>query len=255
MYGLGTVPEDGRQVIPDPGISIHEFTRAMVAGTGLAPASRPKPPCDDPQCKPGDPVDATTGLFVLNKTDLYIPDGIAPIEFKRTYRPGDTFSRAFGRRASHSYDLFLVGDTHPSTFIDLILPDGGRVHYDRISPGTGFADAVYEHVSTPTRYYKSKIAWNGTGWSLTLKDGTFLRFDEGAGATRPGQGGVLSIVDRNGNQTTIVRDSAGNAMKITSPGGRWIEFTYDASNRITQAKDTIGRVVTYEYDATGGSSR
>ncbi|OFW24626.1 MAG: hypothetical protein A3H27_03670 [Acidobacteria bacterium RIFCSPLOWO2_02_FULL_59_13] len=251
VYGLGTVPEDGRQVIPDPGISIHEFTGAMVAGTGLAPASGPKPPCDDPQCKPGDPVDATTGLFVLNKTDLYIPDGTAPIEFKRTYRPGDTFSRAFGLGASHSYDLFLVGDTHPYTFIDLILPDGGRIHYDRISPGTGFADAVYEHVSTPTRYYKSKIAWNGTGWSLTLKDGTLFRFDEGDGATRPGQGGVLSIVDRNGNQTTIARDSAGNTTKITSPGGRWVEFTYDASNRITQAKDTIGRVVTYEYDATG----
>jgi hypothetical protein len=73
VYGLGTVPEDGRQVIPDPGISIHEFTGAMVAGTGLAPASGPKPPCDDPQCKPGGPVDATTGLFVLNKTDLYGP--------------------------------------------------------------------------------------------------------------------------------------------------------------------------------------
>jgi len=251
VYGLGTVMENGKEIIPDPGVSVYDFNAPMVANTGLAPANGPKPPCDDPQCDPGDPVDATTGLFVLNKTDLFIPDSVTPIEFKRTYRPGDTFSRAFGLGASHSYDLFLVGDTHPYTFIDLILPDGGRIHYDRISPGTGFADAVYEHVSTPTRYYKSKIAWNGTGWSLTLKDGTLFRFDEGAGASRPGQGGVLSIVDRNGNQTTIARDSAGNATKITSPGGRWVEFTYDASNRITQAKDTIGRIVTYEYDATG----
>jgi hypothetical protein len=116
VYGLGTVPEDGRQVIPDPGISIHEFTGAMVAGTGLAPASGPKPPCNDPdpkKCKPGDPVDATTGLFVLNKTDLYLPDGVMPIQLTRTYRPGDTFSRAFGVGASHNYDLFFVGDTTP----------------------------------------------------------------------------------------------------------------------------------------------
>src|SRR5207248_3329502 len=33
--------------------------------------------------------------------------------------------------------------------------------------------------------------------------------------------------------------------------GRWIAFTYDASNRITQAADNIGRTVTYVYDGSG----
>jgi RHS repeat-associated protein len=173
-----------------------------------------------------------------------------PIEFMRTYRPGDTASRAFGIGASHSYDLFLVGDVSPYTYIELILPDGGRIHYDRISTGTSYTDAVYEHTATPTRYYKSKISWNGVGWDLKLKDGTLLKFDDGFLATRPGQGGVLSITTRNGAQTTVNRDSNGNVTNIISPTGRWINFT-NVSNRITQATDNLGRTVGYEYDVTG----
>ncbi len=53
------------------------------------------------------------------------------------------------------------------------------------------------------------------------------------------------------NVTTIDRDSLGNAVRITSPSSRWIEFTYDGGNRVTQAKDNAGRTVTYEYDTSG----
>ncbi len=255
VYGLGTVMENGKEIIPDPGVSVYDFNAPMVASPAFAPPSGPKPPCNDPdpkKCKPGDPVDATTGLFVLNKTDLYLPDGAMPIQFTRTYRPGDTYSRAFGIGASHSYDLFFVGDTAPWTYIDLVLPDGGKIHYDRISPGTSYSDAVYEHVSTHSKYYKSQISWVSGVWHLKLKDGSVLEFrDVGFSASRPGDAGLLSITDRNGNQTVVTRDSVRNVSRITSPGGRWIEFTYDTSNRITQAKDNTGRVVGYEYDATG----
>src|SRR5262249_15960136 len=39
--------------------------------------------------------------------------------------------------------------------------------------------------------------------------------------------------------------------QITSPNGRWIQFTYDGNNRVIQAKDNIGRVVNYSYDSGG----
>jgi RHS repeat-associated protein len=251
-YGLGTVPPDGKQVIPDPGISVHEFTGAMVGGPGLAAAIGTAICSVVPfLCSGGDPVNLATGLFVLNKTDLYLPDGVMPLSLTRTYRQSDTYSRAFGIGASQSYDLFLVGDISPYTYQELILPDGGRLRYNRTSAGTNWADAVYEHVSTQTRFYKSVISWNGNGWDLKLRDGTVYVFDEGFGASRPGQTGLLSIRDRNGNTTTITRDSAGNATQITAPGGRWIALTYDSSNRVTQAQDTIGRIVTYQYDTTG----
>ena len=39
--------------------------------------------------------------------------------------------------------------------------------------------------------------------------------------------------------------------QITTPNGRWIQFTYDSSKRITQAQDNIGRTVSYSYDSSG----
>jgi YD repeat-containing protein len=135
------------------------------------------------------------------------------------------------------------------TEADLILPDGARVHYERISSGTGFTDAVFEHTASPTRFYKSRMVWNGTGWDLTLKDGTLYVFGDG----RP----LQWMRDRHGNtihftwSTISFGQGTGNLLKLTSTNGRYIEFTYDTSNRITQATDHIGRTVGYTYDGSG----
>jgi YD repeat-containing protein len=132
----------------------------------------------------------------------------------------------------------------------LIMPDGGRFRYDRISPGTGWTDAVLEHVGSPTPFYKSRIVWNGSGWDVKLKDGTVFVF----GDVAP----LQSIRDRFGNEIRISRASVnqlgsptGNMTRIVSQNGRWLEFTYDASNRITQARDNFGRTVNYLYDSQG----
>ena len=134
----------------------------------------------------GDPVDLGIGLFILTNTDLQLPD-VLPISLQRTYRPNDTVSRSFGIGASHVFDLFLVGTTFPYTYQELILPDGARVHYDRISTGTSYSDAVYEHTASGTAYYKSRISWNGNGWNLDLKDGSRMTFPESFAVSRPQQ--------------------------------------------------------------------
>ncbi len=261
IYGKGTVQSNGKQVVPDPDVVIYEFTGAMVAPPGLAPNQGPAPGNAD--SNDGDPIDLGTGLFVLNKTDLFLPD-VIPINLTRTYRPDDSVSRAFGIGMTHPYDIFLIGDTLPWTFTDLVLPDGGRIHYQRISPGTGFTDAVYQDTSSPTIFYGSTISWNPNllpsfafvgGWELKLKNGTVLAFPDSEFATVPEQAGLAFIRDRYGNVLELTRDdnvtARGTLRQITSPNGRWIHLTYDASNRITQAKDNTGRVVLYTYDNQG----
>jgi RHS repeat-associated protein len=242
IYGQGTVSANGKQIIPDPGVVIYEFTGIMIGQGGDPPSNGPIPG-NGPGGEDGDPVDLGTGLFVQKKTDLTVAD-ILPITLRRTYRPGDNASRAFGIGATHPYDMFLWSVNNYQE-ADLILPDGERIHYTRISPGTGWTDAVYEHTATPSVFYKSRISWNGSGWDLRLKDGTVYVFPEFAP--------LQSIRDRYGNQITITRSggSSGNITQITSPNGRWIQFTYDSSNRITQAKDNAGRTVNYTYDAGG----
>lgn len=64
VYGLGTVMPGSNQVIPDTGISIHEFTGAMVAPPSLKPAEG-KACRDSASCSKGDPVDLQTGIFQM----------------------------------------------------------------------------------------------------------------------------------------------------------------------------------------------
>src|SRR5207237_1293834 len=161
----GSVSANGTSVVPDPGVLIYEFTGAMVAVPSIAPGTGP---AAGNNAAGGDPVDLGTGLFVLNKTDLALSD-VIPISLNRTYRPNDSRSRPFGIGATHNYEIFLIGDSTSYTYADLILPDGGRIHYPRISSGTQWFDAVFKHTATPTAFYNSTIVWNGNGWTLTLK--------------------------------------------------------------------------------------
>ena len=253
IYGHGTVTPNGKQIAPDPGVLIYELTGAMVASPSLAPATGPAPgSCGGTD---GDPVDCGTGLFVWQKTDLFLPD-VIPITLTRTYRPNDSMSRAFGIGTTQFYDMFLVGDTSPFTFADLILPDGGKVHYKRISSGTGFIDAVYEHTSTPTIFYGSTITFGGEEiagrltWDLRLRNGTVLVFGAAAFSV-PGEVALLEVRDRHGNVLQLARDSSFNLTRVTCPNGRWVQLTYDTLNRVTQAVDNAGRAVSYTYDSAG----
>ncbi|TPW11397.1 MAG: Teneurin-3, partial [Halothiobacillaceae bacterium] len=186
-------------------------------------------------------------------TDFYLPD-VIPIELTRNYRSNDTNSYAFG--IGTKFDQFGMYLWSAAQFqeVDLVLPDGAKIHYIRTSPGTGFSDAIFEHKVTstssvtPTIYNGSKITWLSPGWVLKLRDGTTYRFGENAP--------LQWIEDRYGNRLTIQRavtnsygNGVGNITGVTSPNGRSINFTYDASNRVISAQDNLGRTVTYAYTA------
>jgi RHS repeat-associated protein len=243
IYGRGTVTPDGRQVVPDEGVVIYRFAGASFKpfGTGPCPAD-----CDED----GDPVDLGTGLFVLRKTDLLLPD-VIPIGVTRTHRQGFAQQgiRPFGIGSAHSYELFLFRDVQLQE-IDLILPDGARVHYPRISPGTGEANAVFEHATTPSLFFKSRIRRANNRWELTLRNGTTYTFADAVVPT------LQFIEDRYGNSISIARGVAahGKVTRVISPHGRWLEFTLDIDDilgNVTQVKDNTGRVVSYGYDESG----
>jgi RHS repeat-associated protein len=245
VYGQGTVTPNGRQIVPDPGVVLYEFSGAMVGSPSLAALLGPLERLLD-----GDPVDLGTGLLVVEKTDLTLPDTI-PINLTRTYRQNDTRSRAFGIGAMHPYDIFLVGTSFPYTYQEVILPDGGRIHFDRISPGTDFDGAVYENSTVPGPFYKARIQFIGNSWRVFLKNGTILFFPDSFGASHSRQAALVHLQDRYGNVIVFNRDGNKNLTKITSTNNRWIQFTYDDQNRVTTATDSIGRTVLYTYDASG----
>ena len=241
-YGHGTVSADAQQIVPDPGVDLKRVTCYFYLGL---PATFGGP-------IPGgvsdaDPVDLATGFFTHEKTDLVVPD-VIPIVLKRAHRPGDPNYRQLGS-SNFEYQMYLTGDLTNYTWAELILADGGRIRYDRIS-GTTLYDSVMEHTATPTRFYKSRLAWSTVhgGWAITFTNGIVYEF------LTPGSGPgpmIQAIRDRAGNRLTITRAApTRRILRIISPNGRWVEFTYypDLSfDIITQIKDNIGRTVSYEY--------
>jgi RHS repeat-associated protein len=246
VYGRGAVTPDRQQVAPDPGVFLYKFTGAMIAPPSLAGGPAPGPPGDNGT--DGDPVHLGTGQFVQRSTDLALPD-LMPIGIDRAYRTNDSISRSFGIGATHQFDMFLTGT--PYTTLDLVLPDGTRVRYNRVSSGTGYTDAIFEHTSSATQYFKSRIYWNGIGWNLDLRDGSRITFPESLSASRPAQAAANGMRDRYNNSIALTRNAAGDLTRVTSPNGRWIELTYDANHRVTQARDNANRIVQYVYDASG----
>ena len=187
------------------------------------------------------------GGFLHIKTDLYVPD-VIPLAFTRCVVPMDGFAKQHKVYLPHVYDPFLLGDRVPYTYLSWILPDRQVVHYQRVSRGTGYADAVYEARSGDQIFAGSRVAWNGFGWDLSLANGTTLLSPEAYSATRPQQGSLVGIFDEQGREVQLARKSNGDLTKVVSPSGSWIKFSYDGG-RLIEVEDSLGNTSKYTYDA------
>jgi hypothetical protein len=194
-------------------------------------------------------VNLSTGKFVARQTDLFSA-GATPISLTRTYNSFDSNAQSFGTGASQPYDVCPYGSRFPYTYIDLVLEDGDRVHFERISKGTGYVDAIYEHRDTSSNeFLGARIRWNGDGWNLTLPDGSTFIFPEAYSAKTAGQGAVTEIRGATGQRINIKRSGNGDAKNVISSAGHSMEFSYDDSSHIVEARDDLGNDRQYSYDS------
>ena len=199
-------------------------------------------------------VDLRYGNFILRQTDLYLED-VFQVPLTRTYVSNDWMHsnpvHAFGRNSNHPYDIAPVGTRNPYTYQMIALEDSDFIYFDRISKGTGYTDAVYQHTETSTRFYKATQAWNGNGWTTRFADGSEIRFPESYNAKNSAQGAPTEMRDTKGNRLELSRDPQRNLQQIKTPNGHWISFIYDGSARILQATDDAGHWARYRYNADG----
>lgn len=179
------------------------------------------------------------------KTDLYVADAV-PLAFTRTYCPPDEWSRKFQVYLPQVYDPYLTGSRVPYTYSNWLLPDRQTIHFSRVSPGTGYADYIGESKSSDAVFVGSRIAWNGWGWDLALRDGATYLSSEAYSAKRPQQGSLTGIFNNDGYEVKLTRAENGDLQEITSPGGQWIRVTYDSPGRIVRATGSAGN---YSYDS------
>ncbi|KPF67252.1 hypothetical protein IP84_13990, partial [beta proteobacterium AAP99] len=265
-YGRGKVSADGRTIASANAFQIYQFSATSVSSGGDPPPDSNPGGCDGSdgpggggggwgqgsdagsgQCSDsGDPVDALTGEFRHIERDLYVPD-VMPIDLKRIYRTRDLLYtgpnqimdptiRPFGFGMSHVYEMYLILKFQESPArIYLMLANGRYLRFEAVGDGT------YRHAATAGEYFGAYILNNGTDFVVYLRDGRKWGFSKYVARLK-------WMEDALGNRTEVLR-TGGYVTRVNSPNGRWIEFTYNAANRVTSATDNLGRTFTYTYDA------
>lgn len=198
--------------------------------------------------------DLRFGNFILRQSDLYLND-VFDVPLTRTYNSGDYIHpnrvHAFGKNANHPFDIAPLGSRYPYTYQMLVLEDGNFLYSGRVSPGTSYSDAIYQHTETSTGFYKAITGWNGQGWTIWQPDGSAMTFPEAYAAKNMAQGAVTGIRDAAGNRLQLVRDAQRNLQEIRTPHDHTIKFRYDDQSRIVHAVDDQGHSAEYRYDGNG----
>ncbi len=192
-------------------------------------------------------VDLRSGLLMTRETDLFL-GGATPVAATRCFRSWEDRIRTFGYNRGMSWDMYPIGSRNPYTFIDVILCDRREIHFERISEGTDYANALYEHKDTATPFLRSRFGWTGSGWDLGRSDGTHFYFPESYNAKRAVDGALVAFAGPRGDAVTLRRDKLRNLRQLLTADGKELQFEYDALNRVSKARDSHGRVADYQYD-------
>jgi YD repeat-containing protein len=200
-------------------------------GNQSCPANIAKP---DPNR--GKPVNVTNGNMWLKQTDYRLSGLGADVDITRTYNSKMQRAGVFGYGWTSVFDESIT--QFGNMLLKLTLPDGQIVYFGRDTAGG---------VLTPRQPldFHGQIVQGADGsYALAFKDGRVHRFDS--------SGKIISLADRNNNQTTITYDSGGaKPVSITDPGGRTLNLTYDSFGYVSTISDSLGTVATYTHGSWG----
>lgn len=194
-------------------------------------------------------VDLRYGLFTDRRTEFSFPDTI-PLEFSRVTRNLDDRSRALGVGGNHNLNIFPVGDIFPATWMDLLLEDGGRVHYKRANLGFGYWDALYRERSSGSEYSSSTVSWTWPGWEITTTSGREYLFPPALPEGPPEKYSLIEIREKDA-RLIIERNDKGHLLHAQSPSGAVLRFAYDDLGRIARIEASNGEWREYRYDSKG----
>src|SRR5688500_808749 len=215
----------------------------------------PQPHDLDPEYRPLHKgyISLSTGLYIREDEDLIVR-GTPTLFLRRSYRSGFHVQREFGIGTTHNGGLVLEGDPERFQWVQLGVRGGVLVRFERISPGTSYSNALFEHRSSPSEWQGARLGWTGTGWALRRRDGTVMMF-QGCGHGDAPACWILWERDEDGHRIDYKRDGNGRVLRIEASPDRFIAFDYDDKDRIRRAYGSDGEDVRYEYDERGRLSR
>jgi YD repeat-containing protein len=228
---------------------------AVITGSGnwetywivLNDQCHPVPEC--PTCnKAGLPIDLSSGDVDISQTDLRVPGLSGGLSLVRTWNSVWP-SMELGLRVG------LFGANWKSTYEDRVfLGNDGYMKYARSDGGfwsfgfTGYDSSGNDPVYAPTApaNESATLTQYPTSWGITFKNGETRTFDGVSGF-------LTSIVDRNGNTTSLAYDNAYRLVTVTDPASRHLYFTYSdpSTYLVTGVSSDVGISLAYSYDSQG----
>ncbi|KAF0145016.1 MAG: RhsA [Nitrospirae bacterium] len=266
-FGMGTVSDDGKNIIPDPGVGIPKF---CCGASRPQPVKRPQdsPKGAQPSPKGGGPcniggnsVDPYNGMQVHSESDMGYPFP-SLISLSRRYKSDNTAIGAFGRGMSTDYDHYLQGSGNAFTYI---TPEAGRYILSKNADGS-YTNDQYLSLKNVKAYL------NGDNTrTLKFKNSSSYTFDTNGRLTRQtdATGNYVSISRDSYGNITAISDSTGRTLYITNrtitiglsiytvtssvmdSSGRAVTYTYDSSARLISTTNPDGGKTTYTYDSGG----
>ncbi|MDQ2976022.1 MAG: Ig-like domain-containing protein, partial [Acidobacteriota bacterium] len=182
----------------------------------------------------GQPINVTNGNTYVQQTDYQLPSVGEAIEITRTYNSSSMHVKLFGRGWSSAYDETVTQFSNND--LRLLQSDGRAVDFILVSGTANTYNPRQED-------FRGQILQLGGGeFKLNLKNGEVHEFNA--------RGKLLSMTDRNNNQTSLFYDANGNLVGLTDPFGRMLSVTSNVDGRVLSIADALGTVATYTYGAS-----
>jgi RHS repeat-associated protein len=200
----------------------------------LRPLNVPESERFGKRCHCGDPVETSTGNFSESQTDLSVGGLGAGLTLTRSYS-------AQAAAAAASPGPFGYGWTY--SFGDRLLfeEEGAQITIQRADGSTVPFASDGKGSYQPPEWSQDTLSGSAeSGYTYTSANQVERHFT----AT----GALASVVDRNGNETTLAYDEAGRLKALTDPAGRQLTFAYTPGGQVESATDPMGHVVKYAYE-------
>jgi len=182
------------------------------------------------------------GDYSYTEKDLFIAGRGISLEVIRTHDSQEMYEGPFGYGWKFNYDIRLIFTTSgEKEIVTLRRGDGVRLNFTQNDDGSysaplGRRDYLMQDNDGSYKWYENGCP--GCGGS-----GTWYHFDCA--------GGLIEIVDSNGNEITFGYDVAGKLIIVTDPSRRMLNINYGQNNKISRIIDPAGRIFTYNYDDKG----
>lgn len=199
-----------------------------------------------PRCpKAASPISLATGNTYIEQMDVKIPGLSGGLSLARTWNSQWPATQS-------TWQVGLFGPNWRSTYEEKVFVGSDNyIKYSR-SDGSFWSFGSNGHpdgtwlLAAPQNASATLTTPNTSTpyWLITFQNGEQRRFDSTSGM-------LTTIIDRNGNTTTLAYDSANRLVTITDPASRHLTFTYPSpsSHLVTGVSSDVGLTLSYSYDA------